>query len=87
MTYFAGKLPEETLSDKRIEIETNTLPQDQVVMEEKVVYPEEDVKEKTNDFLKELKELKPRPTKEEWHKEIDKLSLKHFGDKLLEGER
>ena len=84
----------ETLSEKRIcaQLFNNSFG-----------YGEEDVKEKTNDFLKELREeiktLEVKTANETGimnindvlidgeiirEKIIDKLSLKHFGDKLLE---
>ena len=46
-----------------------------------------DVKQHIQEFIKALKEIKPRPTKEDYLDVVDELSQKHFGKDILEGEK
>ena len=75
----------ETLFDKRYE------GKEIVAKTFKGMFKEEDVKEKTNDFLKELKECESSKTMGGSETDmilistddLDKLAFKHFGDKLI----
>ena len=80
---------EKSLSDERVKIHTGAGIQGCHTWG--WYYPAPNVKEKTGDFLKELKEVvdvlndkECQVTPNRVLEQIDKLALKHFGKKLVE---